>query len=187
MRPESVPARPECPEPDRWSAPDVWASESAVSQFLGHLVSLIKPDFVLETGAYLGYTAEQIGLALRAEGRGFGVSLDTNGDRVEQAKRRAYALPVEVVTVSSMDYVPPQPIDLLFVDSDFQIRMAEVRRFQPYASPRCVVVLHDCAVPRTYPGVPQMLQDMDDVVNDGVVQPWVHFPTPRGLSITRYR
>lgn len=187
MRAEALPPRPECPEPHRWAAPDAWASEEDVSLFLGDLVSLLKPDFVLETGAYHGYTTEHLGWACRGLGRGHVVSLELNADAAAIARHRTADLPVDVLNLSSLDYTPTAPIDLLFTDSDFPIRMAEVRRFQPWASPRCVVVAHDPAVPLKYPGVDIFLREMQAVVDEGVVTPWVHLPTPRGLALARYR
>ncbi len=85
-----------------------------------------------------------------------------------------------------MHVIPEQPIDLLFVDSGFPDRMQEVRYFQEWASPRCVIVAHDSAVPTSYPGVPDFFADMAQVVEDGIVHPWVKLPTPRGLALTRY-
>ncbi len=190
MRAESVPSRAECPEPGRWTAPDEWASESEVSIFMGELVRLIKPDFVVETGTYLGFTAERIGWALGDLGRGRLVSLEVSPERVKQAQAQvgdAGSFPVDVRLENSLTYEPDAPIDLLFVDSGFSDRMKEVRRFARWASPRCVVVCHDPAVPASYPGVPAFVQDMQDVVAEGVVHPWFYLPTPRGLALTRYR
>src|SRR3990172_4705889 len=69
-RREELYARPECPQPGRWSAPDGVATETDVSALLGALVRALKPDLVVETGSYLGHTTEAIGRALAAEARG---------------------------------------------------------------------------------------------------------------------
>ena len=187
MRPEALKPRPECPEPGRWVAPDEWASETDVSVFLGNLVRLLKPDLVLETGTYTGHTACEMGVALRELGRGRLVSIELDRHRVKEATTRVSGLPVDVLMGSSLSYTPTGPIDLLFIDSEFPIRMDEVRRFQAWASPRCVVVAHDSAVPTNYPGVPAFLEAMQAVVAEGVVLPWLLLPTPRGLALTRYR
>lgn len=187
MRAEAVPARPECPEPGRWLAPDEWASEVEVSEFLGDLVMLLKPDFVIETGTYLGFSAWCMGDALEALGRGQLVTIELNQAKAEMARTKVHGLPVSVITDNSLQYTPTQPVDLLFTDSGFETRMAEVRRFAPYASPRCVIVCHDPKVPTSYPGVPAFLADMQAVVDEGLVHPWFQLPTPRGLAMTRYR
>jgi predicted O-methyltransferase YrrM len=187
MRAEALKPRPECPEPGRWLAPDQWASEADVSVFLGDLAHLLKPDFVVETGAYHGDTSVQIGQALHELGRGHLVSLEVDPERAAHAALATVGLPVSVWRQSSLDYEPTAPIDLLFLDSEFAIRMAELRRFRAWASPRCVVVLHDPCVPSRYPDVSLMLAEMDAVISDGLVYPWLTLPTPRGLALTRYR
>ncbi|HEX2594753.1 MAG TPA: class I SAM-dependent methyltransferase [Rhizomicrobium sp.] len=187
MRAEALASRPECPEPGRWSAPDEWATETEVSRFVADLVRALKPDFVVETGSYVGYTAEQIGLALRDLGRGRLVSIELVHAKSEQARARTAGLPVTIVTNRAAHVEPDQPIDLLFVDSGFTDRMVEVRHFRQWASPRCVILAHDSAVPTSYPGVPEFFADLEQVVVDGLVHPWLRLPTPRGLALTRYR
>jgi len=187
MRAETLQPRPECPEPGRWTAPDDWASEDDVSSFLGDLVYLLKPDVVVETGSYLGFTTQQMSYALAELGRGVCISLETDAARAQSARERCARLPATVLAQSSLTYQPSQPIDLLFVDSDFPIRMAEVRHFQRWASPRCVIVAHDPAVPLSYPGVDIFLREMQAVVDEGLISPWLYLPTPRGLAMTRYR
>lgn len=181
MRPETVGRRVDCPEPWRWSAPDVWASESAVSEFLGDLVRLLKPDRIVETGAYLGFTSYAIGTALVGENRGRLVSLEIDPARAAQATARCLGLPVDILTTSSLDYRPDGPIDLLFSDSEFLLRGPEIRYYRQFASPRCVVALHDTVV-----GKQSMGAEIRALVADGVVRPWLDFPTPRGFSLTRY-
>jgi len=187
MRAEALPPRPECPEPGRWSAPDAWATETDVSAFLGDLVRALKPDYVIETGSYVGYTAEQIGLALRDLGRGQLVSIELAETKAQQARARTDGLPVTIVTNRAAHVEPTQPVDLLFVDSGWDDRMVEVRHFHRWASPRCVIVAHDTAVPTDYPGVPAFFASLQAVVDDGLVEPWLKLPTPRGLALTRYR
>jgi len=76
MRPEQVPARPECPEPARWLAPDGDATEADVSALIGAFVTALKPDYVVETGTYHGDTTVVIGEALRDLRRGHLLSID---------------------------------------------------------------------------------------------------------------
>jgi hypothetical protein len=73
------------------------------------------------------------------------------------------------------------------LDTDFSSRIEELIHFRQWASPRCVIALHDPSVPTSYPGVPGMLTAMEEVVAAGIVQPWLTLPTPRGLALTRYR
>ena len=142
-RAEELYARPECPEPGRWIAPDGIATESDVSRFIAALVTMLKPDLVVETGAYLGHTTEAIGKALELEGRGRLIALEIAGDRALSVQERVRGLPVQVAYTDSLVWMPSGLIDLLFVDSEYDARVEEVRRFRPLASPRCVVVAHD--------------------------------------------
>ncbi len=187
MRAEALEPRPECPEPGRWSAPDEWATESDVSRLIGDLVRALKPDYVVETGSYVGYTSREIGLALRELGRGHLLSIEIAHAKAEQARSRTFGLPVTIVTNRAAHVEPSHPIDLLFVDSGWADRMVEVRHFQSWASPRCVIVAHDSAVTEAYPGVPGFYADMQAAVDDGIVLPWLKLPTPRGVALTRYR
>lgn len=186
MRAEAVAPRSECPEPERWLAPDEWATETDVSRFLGDLVRVLKPDYVVETGSYHGYTAEQIGVALRDLGRGHLLSIELAEQKARQARLRTSGLPVTIVTNRAADVEPSQPVDLLFVDSGWADRMQEVRHFHWWASPRCVIVAHDSAITDAYTGVKGFYKDMQAVVDEGLVQPWFKLPTPRGLALTRY-
>lgn len=186
MRAEALAPRPECPEPGRWSAPDEWATETDVSRLLGDLVRALKPDYVVETGSYVGYTAREIGLALAELGRGQLLSIELAKAKADLARERVKGLPVTIVTNRAAHVEPSQPIDLLFVDSSWEDRMVEVRHFRQWASPRCVIVAHDSAVPVSYPGVPAFYASMDAAVADGTVLPWLKLPTPRGIALTRY-
>lgn len=47
-----TPARDWCPHPEYWHSPDSEATEVEVSEFIGSLVRLIQPEFVLEIGSY---------------------------------------------------------------------------------------------------------------------------------------
>lgn len=173
-------ARPDCPHPERWTAPDEYASEHAVSDFMVGLVHLLKPDVVVETGAYLGDTSRAIGIALAEEGVGHLYALEIVSERAGVAAQATAGLPVTVIRASSLDWEPPAPIDLLFLDTEFAIRSLEVRRFRAWASPRCVLVMHD-----TENG--QLRGVLDQLAREGETTRWVTLPTPRGLGIARYR
>ncbi len=167
-------------------APDEWATESDVSRFLGDLARVLKPDVVLETGSYRGYTSLAIGLALAELKRGHLTTVEIKAVDAEMTRQRCLGLPVTVLTNRSQHIEPPGPIDLLFLDSGWEDRMQELRYFRQWASPRCVIAVHDSAVPESYPGVPGFFASLDAVVAEQLVQPWLKLPTPRGLALTRY-
>jgi len=186
MRPEHVPARPECPDPGRWLAPDGNATETDVTALIAAFVTALKPDFVVETGTYFGDTTVAIGEALKAQGRGQLLSIDIDPVMTQQAALRCEGLPVTLVTAKASSVIPPHPIDLIFIDAGLDDRLPQVRAFYPYASRRCVILLHDSAIIMEAAGVPEMYADMSLAVTTGLVQPWLKLPTPRGLALTRY-
>lgn len=178
MRPEQHHARLECPDVGRWTAPDIMASEVEVSEFLAHLVRLLKPEFVVETGTYQGDTAAAIGHALSIESTGQLVTLEVDADLAVLAQSRVKMWPVTVLNQPAMSYTPPRLIDLLFVDSG-EYRMEEIRYFQRWASPRCVIVCHDTQQE-------SLRRELDVLHKQGVTKAWVWLPTPRGLGLSRY-
>ncbi len=186
MRPEQVPARPECPEPARWSAPDGDATEVEVSALIGAFVAALKPDYVIETGTYQGDTTVVIGQALKALGRGHLLSIDIDPSRTQQAQSRVDGLPVTLLTAKASDVIPTEPVDLIFIDASLDDRLNQLQTFKMHASPRCVILFHDSALWVAAAGVPEMYAEMDLAVSSGLVQPWLKLPTPRGLAITRY-
>jgi tRNA A58 N-methylase Trm61 len=179
-RPDAMWVRAECPEPGRWLAPDGIATEADVSLLLAALVRALKPDLVVETGAYLGHTTAAIGHALAAEARGRLYALELAEDRADHAARKVAGLPVTVVCADSRTWEPPGRVDLLFADSEYDARILEVRRYRLFASPRCLVVAHDTVMADYRRGLEQLAAE-------GVVTPWVYLPTPRGLGLARYR
>lgn len=178
-RAEELWARPECPEPGRWSAPDGIATESDVSTLLGGLVLALKPDIAVETGSYMGDTTEAIGLALKMIGRGRLFSVECDYGRASFVAGRVRALPVDVAYGSSLEVVVPSPIDFLFIDSEYDTRVEEIRRYAPLRSPRCVIVVHDTVIE-------DYRHKLEQLARERLVHRWIYLPTPRGLGITRY-
>ena len=187
MRPEQVPARPECPEPARWLAPDGNATEKDVSALIGAFVRALKPDYVVETGCYFGDTSAVIGNVLKVLGRGTLLTIDIDPDMVALTRKACADLPVDVMVAKASNVVPLYPVDLLFIDCDLPDRQRQIRNFKLYASPRCVILVHDTALIEACPGIPEFYADMQRLVDDGIVEPWLRLPTPRGLSLSRYR
>jgi predicted O-methyltransferase YrrM len=106
-------------------------------------------------------------------------TLEVDPDHAEEARARLEGLPVTLHEVSSLDFVPPEPLDMIFFDSEYDIRPLEVVRFRSFASPRCVWALHDSR----HDGLQAALDHLrDDDVVTGVLQ----LPTPRGLALGRY-
>lgn len=173
--------RPDCPHPEYWMSPGPSSTEVEVSRLVGAFVRALKPELVVETGTGLGQTAELIGQALARNGRGRLVSLETDPERVESSRQRCANLPVEVLQMPSLDYVPDQEIDFMWIDSLEELRPEEIRRFAAWASPRCVIGIHDT-------GPHKKLKTLiAELVENGLLTPPLSLPTPRGVSFCRYR
>jgi predicted O-methyltransferase YrrM len=167
----------DCPNPELWHAPDRAATEVEVSLILGALCTALKPNHVLETGAYRGHSSEAMGQAL--VGIGHLDSLEVDAALAEEARARVKGLPVTLHEVSSLEFVPEHPLDLVFFDSEFDIRPLEMERFRRFATRRCVWALHDSR----HDGLRAALDDLRDA---GLITEPLQLPTPRGLALGRY-
>lgn len=174
MRPESDFTAPtaECPDPSRWRAYDSDTAEVEVIVLISALITALQPEIVVETGTAFGYTAEAIGLALQRNGHGHLHTVEVDHNRCAVALARCEGLPVTVHERSSMEWMPPGPVDFALFDSLFELRRSEYERFLPWFSARCVVAFHD-----TGPQHP-LRESLDGL-------PLTYLPTPRGLAIGR--
>lgn len=139
----------------------------------------LQPEYVLETGTAFGQTAQAIGAALKLNGHGQLVTLETDPDRAESSRSRCVGLPVAVLEVSSLDYTPDQPIDFLWLDSLPHLRADEYRRYRPYLSDRAVVGVHDTGPQHT------VRPTIEALVASGELGEPLWLPTPRGVCFAR--
>lgn len=173
--------RAECPHPERWTTDDGESTEHQVTDLVADFITALKPSFVLETGTAFGQTAEAVGRALAANGHGRLVTLEPDPERRSTAVLRCEGLPVSVLAESSLAWEPTEPIDFMWLDSLPHLRPLEIQRFRQYASPSCVLGIHDTATHSS------IADDLDRLAADGVIVPPLYLPTPRGVCFTRYR
>jgi predicted O-methyltransferase YrrM len=167
----------DCPNPELWQAPDRAATEVEVSQFLGALCTVLRPRHVLETGAYRGHSSQAMGRAL--VGVGHLDTLEVNPAFAAEARARVEGLPVIVHEVSSLDFAPAEPLDLIFLDSEYDLRPLELARFKRFASRRCIWAVHDSR----HDGLKAALEELH---KSDVVTRALQLPTPRGLALGSY-
>ena len=183
LLPEYHRATPECPEPERWSMIDSMTAEVEVLEFIATLVTTIKPRLVVETGSFLGVSTEWIARGLERNGRGKVVSCEFDTVVYAKAKERLEASPLrewmELRNESSLEMQVEGTIDLLFSDSDVQIREAEVKRFLPQMNPNGVILMHDASSHMEV--VRAAALKMED---EGLISV-VLLPTPRGLVVAQ--
>lgn len=185
LLPEYHRATPECLHPKRWSMYDSMTAEAEVLEFLRTLVTTIKPDLIVETGAFLGVSTVWMAEGLRRNG--FGRLLSCEFDPLVFAKARkkiaasSLAQWIELRNESSLEMSVSGQIDLLFSDSDLDIREREVRRFLPQIRPNGLILMHDAS---SHPGT---VRDAAlRLEAEGLIS-LVLLPTPRGLAIAQKR
>lgn len=172
----------ECPHPERWTADTRGATENEVSELIAAFVRALQPNLVVETGTLLGNTAVAIGYALlRNNEHGRLFTLDIQENYVAACQARVKGLPVTCVHQSSLDWEPPGPVDLLFSDSELDLRASEIRHYRKWMHDRSVVIVHDTAKHHEYP----LWRDLDALVVDRVLGSVTYLPTPRGIAICR--
>ncbi len=165
--------RPDCPHPEWWTSENNMATEREVAELVAAFVRACQPEYVLEIGAHYGQTTELIAKAIVQNGHGRFTTLEIDHGLAGTARRRVGTLPAEIVEMDSLQYVPPQPIDLLFVDGNPN-RSADVEHYLPYLAPAAIVLIHDMAA----------YHDQHRTIIEKLC-PWnrVMLHTPRGLLI----
>jgi predicted O-methyltransferase YrrM len=176
---------PECPLPHRWHMVDAQSAEIEVLDFLKSLVVTTKPELILETGTFIGHSAMKMAEGLKENGFGRIVTIEYDAAVFAKAKENIDGSGlgnwIEYRNASSLESSVDQPIDILYSDSDPNIREAEVRHFLPQVKTRGLVVIHDAS-------------SSFKVVREGALRlekegllSVVLLSTPRGLVIAQKR
>jgi predicted O-methyltransferase YrrM len=185
LLPEYHRPTPECPHPERWHMYDSMTAEAEVLEFLRTLVTTLKPNLIVETGSFLGVSTVWMAEGLRSNGFGRIVSCEFDPVVFAKAQEKIAASGladwIDLRQGSSLELEVPGPIDLLFSDSDLDIREQEVRRFLPKISPTGLVLMHDAS---SHPGT--VRQAALRLEAEGLIST-VLLPTPRGLAIAQKR
>jgi predicted O-methyltransferase YrrM len=183
LLPEYHRATPECPHPERWSMYDSMTAEVEVLEFLRTLVTTVKPELIVETGAFLGVSTQWFAQGLKMNGRGRIISCENDplvfAKCKENIDNSGLSDWIELRQESSLEMKIEGTIDLFFSDSHLPIRGDEVRRFLPQISPYGLIQMHDAS------------SHLKDVRNaalqmeaEGLISA-VLLPTPRGLVIAQ--
>ena len=176
---------PECPHPERWSMYDSMTAEVEVLEFLRTLVTTIKPNLVVETGAFMGVSTLWVAEALRLNGFGRIVSCEYDARVFEVARQKVEGSEfrdlIDLRNESSLEMKVDGTIDLFFSDSDMPIREQEVRRYLPQVSPFGVILMHDASS-----HLKQVREAALKLEREGLISV-VLLPTPRGLVIAQKR
>jgi predicted O-methyltransferase YrrM len=184
-QPESKSPTPECPHPERWRMYDAMTAEVEVLEFLKTLVTTLKPNLVVETGTFMGVSTLWIAEGLKKNGFGRVITCEFDPKTHAAAKRRfdesGLSEWIDCRLGSSLDLQIDGTIDILFSDSDLDLREKEVRRFLPQINPNGVILMHDASSHLKV--VREAAQRLEQ---EGLISVLL-LPTPRGLVIAQRR
>lgn len=170
------------------------STECEVSEFLYSFVRMIKPKNICETGTYKGISSSFMALALKDNGFGRLETLEINELHIQTAKQLWDKLGLTSWITShkmpSLTFDTQAKYQMLFLDSEPQIRFAELLKFYPYLEEGGFIFIHDLhrhmhqienaehGFAWPYGKIPQ---EITDLVKGDKLRPF-HFTTPRGLT-----
>jgi len=121
--------------------------EVEVGEFLYAFVKMIKPKRILETGTHLGVSSLYMAQALKENGAGHLVTLEIFDENIQKSKRlwreAGVAEQVTVLKARSLEYTEKETLDMLFLDSEPDIRFDELVRFYDKVRPEGFIFVHD--------------------------------------------
>jgi predicted O-methyltransferase YrrM len=178
-------ATPECPHPERWSMYDSMTAEAEVLEFLRTLVTTIKPELIIETGAFLGVSTLWMAEGLKRNGRGRIVSCELDPVVFAKAKEKISASElsplIDLRQESSLEMKIDGVIDLFFSDSDPPVREQEIRRYLPQINPNGLILMHDASSHMKTVREAALRLEAEGLISVLLL------PTPRGLVVAQKR
>ena len=185
LLPEYHRATPECPHPDRWHMYDSMTAEVEVLEFLRTMVTMLKPELIVETGSFLGVSTLWMAEGMRSNGFGKIISCEFDPVVFEKAKEKIAASGlaefIELRNESSLEMTVEGTIDILFSDSDMPIRAAEVKRYLPQIRSTGLILMHDASSHL------KVVRDAAFALEAEGLVSCIFLPTPRGLVLAQKR
>ena len=132
----------------RYSKHDDGGVEVEVGELLYSMVRILKPQHILETGTYSGISALYMAQALKENNSGDIITLEIDSTHKLRAEKLWKACEVEkyvgCIMQNSLDYeLPGMQYDMMFLDSEPEVRFKELVKFFPCLKPGGYVFLHD--------------------------------------------
>lgn len=182
---EWIPPTPECAHPERWQMLDPQSAEIEVLDLLEVLIKAVKPELIVETGTFIGHSAIRMARALQANSFGKIITVEYDPAVFAKAKQNIDASGlgrwIEYRNASSLETTIKGTIDLLYCDSDVNIREQEVRRFLPQVRARGLVLIHDASSHFKVVREAALRLEAEGLLSVVLVS------TPRGLCIAQKR
>lgn len=180
---------------DQWSAANSGGIECETGEFLYGLIRLIKPTFVLETGTHKGIGATYMAKALQDNKKGHLTTIEFLPELYAESLERIRILGLEDYVTLIFGDVRNHELevqyDLILLDTEPNLRFAELVKFYDNLNPGGFVFIHDLhrhmsqeKVSDDHPlGWPfgEIPPKIKEWVAEDKLRPF-HFTTPRGLS-----
>ena len=185
LQPEYHRPTRECPHPERWHMYDSMSAEVEVLDFLKSIVNTVKPELVVETGTFSGLSTLRIAEGLKQNGLGRVITCEWDKKVFDAAKKRfaesGLGKWIDARNESSLEMKVPGQIDMLFCDSDPELREKEVRHFLPQMNPYGVILIHDASS-----HMKSVREGALRLEAEGLLSVLL-LPTPRGLVLAQKR
>jgi predicted O-methyltransferase YrrM len=181
----------------RFKMHDDGSAEYETLNFLRYLVELIKPNNVLETGTYKGYSACYMAKGLQANGFGRIETMEIDTRNIAEAKElwaeEGVMDVIDSTCSSSLDYKTDKKYELILLDTEPNIRFKEFVKFYGNLAPGGFLFIHDLHRHLSqgvknpdhpdyehwpFGELPAFIKNC--VTNGETVM--IQFPTPRGLT-----
>lgn len=121
--------------------------ESAIGELLYSFVKVLRPERCLETGLYSGISCMYVALALQENNKGHIDTIEYEQEHIKRSKERIIKLGVQdrvtILQEDSRVFVPQGMYDLMFLDTELNLRFGELTRFYDHLSPGGYVFIHD--------------------------------------------
>ena len=178
-------------------------TEVEISEFLYTLAGILKPRLVLETGTHKGISSTFIGQAIKDNGRG-GIlhTCEIFQENINDAKALWSDVGVSEFIVChkqeslKLTFEPGVEFDMLFLDSEPQLRFDEFVKFWPMLKPGGFICVHDLHPNlghhgQIYHGVMdwpygEFVPKLGPFIKNHEVQT-ISFPSPRGCTLFQKR
>jgi predicted O-methyltransferase YrrM len=164
---------------------DSMSAEVEVLDFLKSIVNTVKPELVVETGTFSGLSTLRIAEGLKQNGLGRVITCEWDKKVFDAAKKRfaesGLGKWIDARNESSLEMKVPGQIDMLFCDSDPELREKEVRHFLPQMNPYGVILIHDASS-----HMKSVREGALRLEAEGLLSVLL-LPTPRGLVLAQKR
>lgn len=167
---------------------DDGSAEVEVLEFLYSLVRIVKPNNILETGSYWGWSAAYMALGLRDNEKGTLDTIEFANENLQKAQSLWNKLSLDNVIIShflsSLSMDTNKKYELVLLDTEPMLRFQELEKFWDSIVPGGIIVIHDLSWDLGS-GAPQFWlhkEIIDQKIKDHELQV-INFLTPRGITL----